>query len=77
MKEGIFSGHPSLALPPFNLTLLAIASHIPLALTSLAFALLHSPLFRLSMTHLNFLSEQGPTKWASKQVPLVGTDPSL
>ena len=41
MKEGIFAGHPSLALPPLHLASLALAL---LALAPLAFAPLHLPL---------------------------------
>ena len=46
MKEGIFAGHPSLALFPLHLALLALASLALalLALNPLAFAPLHSPL---------------------------------
>ena len=45
MKEKIFTGHPSLALPPLHLALLALASLTLalLALNLLAFAPLHSP----------------------------------
>ena len=46
MKEGIFVGHSSLALPPLDLALLELYSLAlaPLALTPLAFAPLCSPL---------------------------------
>ena len=46
MKKGIFAGHPSVALSPLDLALLALASLAlaPLAPTMLAFATLHSPL---------------------------------
>ena len=56
MKEGIFAGHLSLALPPLHLASLALASltlallaiaslaPAPLALNPFTFALLHSPL---------------------------------
>ena len=42
MKERIFAGHPSLALPPLHLASLAWASIslAPLAINPLAFALL-------------------------------------
>ena len=43
MKQGIFAGHPSLALPPLHLALLALAS-LALALNLLAFA---------PLTHVN------------------------
>ena len=48
MKEEIFAGHPSLALPPLDLALLALTSLVLalLAHNPLAFALLHSPLPR-------------------------------
>ena len=46
MKEEIFAGHPSLALPPLNLASLTLASvaFALLALNPLAFAPLHLPL---------------------------------
>ena len=43
MKEGIFAGHPSLALPPLHLSSLALTFAL-LALNPLAFAPLHLPL---------------------------------
>ena len=54
MKEGIFTGHTFLALPPLDLPLPAFASLILalLALTLLAFALLHLPLPHLRLPHL-------------------------
>ena len=48
MKEKIFTGHPSLALPHLHLALISLASLALalLALNPLAFAPLHSPLHR-------------------------------
>ena len=45
MMEGIFASHPSLAVPPLNYALLALASLAlaQLTLTLLSFAPLHSP----------------------------------
>ena len=45
MKEGIFAGHLSLALPPLHLAWIALAS-LALALNPLAILPLHSPLLR-------------------------------
>ena len=56
MKEEIFAGHPSLALPPIHLALLALAS---LALALLALNLLiFAPLTLITKTAKRELKQQ-------------------